>query len=630
MRLQDNCHGLLLSLQAFTDPPRNHQIWRARPIEVQNKHQATLLGRLAIAGLPKERWECSPHALPPSAKHGCVVTGFYQVASEHAQKVEDLGKLLSDPASPPLPNERLRVRVVILIELERPGFMSNPDRFWKKKTTTQSSIGSTTSLQTEHDEVPRGEAVFQWWWGDPMSGFGHWKSYHPHVSARLDEAFRSNQAFQDCREAIAIDDVRYSLQRILKDRPFNYLDEPSREPFLPEHIVTINDPIYDEQARLTKNCFVQFQNGNPKRRRPVRRVRRGEAAGLMSPSGEPCNVCFSDTGVLTGCAKCHNLCDSCLRTGLRVMCGDASQTENLLCGCISANDQVALENLAERADVSLQASIRNPPEEKYARKEFDAEQAAVRRSFCFEISIPEDAFRRKVNEWYDKVREHKAAHLYHACKVPECIMDNWILRTDFDTEYRSAGKCHWLCKAGHWNCVLPPQTDIDEINRNLMLHPEFYTSGCEHDNLQLRRFRICNECVAAGLLTFAVHESGCKQWPGNRNQHRHCFCFNCAREWGKECNHQQRCTDPGIQQVRRCGDEKLEIGYVNAQEYIRWIEAAAKPSFSMFGGTSASNSVECPPTRFPDGTIVLGETRQGLLGLEDRKVLLQTMREGTS
>uniref|UniRef100_A0A7S2AML3 Uncharacterized protein n=1 Tax=Alexandrium andersonii TaxID=327968 RepID=A0A7S2AML3_9DINO len=210
-------------------------------------------------------------------------------------------------------------------------------------------------------------------------------------------------------------------------------------------------------------------------------------------------------------------------------------------------------------------------------------------------------------------------HLYHACTTPGCPMENWILREDFDSEYRSRGQCVWICKRGHRNSVLPSADDIDEVNKNILLHPEHYSARCEYDTFPLRRFRLCAQCVGEGTLTFAVHESGCKQWPGSGSGHRHCFCFHCARPWGNnngQCNHSQRCTDPGIQQVRRTADgqggEKLEIGFIDAAAYIRWIQSGRS----------------CPPTVFPSGR-VQGETRQGQLGMEDRAALQTAMTEGT-
>eukprot|EP00435_Cladocopium_sp_Y103_P065172 s207_g27.t1 len=77
------------------------------------------------------------------------------------------------------------------------------------------------------------------------------------------------------------------------------------------------------------------------------------------------------------------------------------------------------------------------------------------------------------------------------------------------------------------------------------------------------------------------------------------------------------CTDPGLQQVRRCSDghgsEKLEIGFVDAQAYITWIRTGEN----------------CPDTIFENSRI-LGLTRQGQLKMEDRETLKSYMDEGTT
>jgi len=626
MRVEGRTEGLVLDLGPFTDPPSVYQVWRAKPLEVTNTNEPELCGKLAIAGYPKELWSLPLNQLPPAAKHGRVVAGFYQVRKEHTERLEEMNRYLTDPESHPCTlTEPPRRRVVILIEIERPSFLfSNVDRFRKKKKPPP---GAQPVEVGESDSVPPGEAVFQWWWGDPNEGgIGHWKNYHPHVSEKLERALSESERFRSCLEPVPIDEVRYSLQRISRDRPFDYTDQSSlgasfREPFLPSNVITVDFGLYDQQTRMTSNCFVQFQQGNPKRRRPVRRIRRGEAAGLALPDGEPCGVCFSDTGVLTGCDRGHIVCLGCLRTGLRIIVGDITATENLLCGCLKAGDAVAFQRLTAQADESLQARMAAPPPAgDPERQEFDIELAQVRRAFQLADAIPRDIFRRKVDDWLNKVKLHAMEHLYHACTTPGCAMENWILRADFDNEYRSQGQCIWLCKRGHRNSVLPSSSDIDEINRNILMHPEHYSERCAHDTLALRRFRLCAQCADEGLLTFAVHEAGCKQWPGSGHGHRHCFCFHCTMTWGSSagnCSHQVRCSDPGIQQVRQTNDgqgsQKLEIGFIDGDAYIAWVTGRGP----------------CPPTVFPNGHRIHGQTRQGQLGMEDREVLRRSMAEGT-
>lgn len=650
MLLEGRDAGILLDLAPFTDPPSPYQVWRDRPYEVYNKSEPALLGRLAIAGFTKDLWNLPTTQLPLAAKEGRIVAGFFQVRSDHTHLLKDLQSYLANPASPAWVGDLPRRRVVLLIEIDRPAFIyADVDRFRKKKAVEARST-------EDGDIVPPGEAVFQWWFGDPRGSWGHWKNYHPHVSAKLEQALAVNERFRTCQEPVPIDDVRYCLQRISRDCTFDYLEKQLegnfREPFMPESVVTVNHVLFDEPTRMMNNCFVQFQQGNPKRRRPVRRIRRGEAAGLESQTGEPCGICFSDSGVLTGCSKAHVICNSCLRAGLRSIVGDVSHQTKLLCGCLDPSDKIAFEGLAKRADSTLQASINSKGQSPEEQQEMNMELAQIRTSFGCTLRIPPDIFQVKVQAWQELLRIRATEHLFHVCQSPGCSSDNWILRTDFTEKYRKFGKYIWECKAGHRNCLLPPQSDIDEMNRSILQHPEFYAGACAHDGVPLRRFRLCPECVKEGLLTFAVHESGCKQWPGYGKGHRHVFCFACTAKWtttgifqqhvpppqpapyfpwfspqetpvaaasSPRCGHgNEQCNDPGLQQVRRIkgpgGYDQLEIGFVNAKAYIKWI----------------NNEGPCPPTVFRNGAeTVLGSTRQGLLGLEVLSELKRLMNEGT-
>uniref|UniRef100_A0A7S1EZX6 Uncharacterized protein n=1 Tax=Noctiluca scintillans TaxID=2966 RepID=A0A7S1EZX6_NOCSC len=305
--------------------------------------------------------------------------------------------------------------------------------------------------------------------------------------------------------------------------------------------------------------------------------------------------------------------------GLRVAVGDKTQTTNLVCGCLSTIDEVALKSLAKKADDTLQEMLNNGPIEVNAKRESEMEIAAIRQYFGVPNQIPDDIFQRKLDEWMIKVFQHQTEHLYHACSTPGCGFENWIFRTDFDSQHRARGQYMWRCRAGHLNSVLPEKADIDEVNKNLLMHPEYYTTRCGHDSMPLRRYRICPECVGEGLLTFAVHDEGCKQWPGRAAGHRHSFCFSCCGKWGEACNHRTQCQDPGVQQVRRVkndqGVEVLEMGYVDGVLYTGWVLGTKR---------------ECPPTKFRGGRVqVLGSTRQGQLGMEDRNELKKELNEGT-
>eukprot|EP00931_Biecheleriopsis_adriatica_P093059 TRINITY_DN66807_c0_g1_i1.p1 TRINITY_DN66807_c0_g1~~TRINITY_DN66807_c0_g1_i1.p1 ORF type:complete len:690 (-),score=124.64 TRINITY_DN66807_c0_g1_i1:28-2061(-) len=621
MLAEERSRGIVLDLAPFTGMTVNYQVWRGHPVEVANRHADDKAGQAAIAGLSQEFWDLSPHQVPNSARMGRVVGKFYQVAPDQVTPLEVLQRWLEDPCSPPNPlgGTEVKRRLVILVEIDRPDKMfGDPDRFRKRKSVPVQA--SAAEVLEESDAVPPGEAIFQWWWGDVNpGGIGRWKSYHPLVSQRLEQELATNAAFRTCRSAVHIDPVRYMLQRISRDNPFDYSDaqqngEVFRELWVSESRITVEDSHFDAETRATNNCFVQFQKGNPKRRRPVRRVRRGEVAGLDVKTGDPCSICFSDDGSLIGCKGQHVICRSCRWAALRAVVGDVTQTKTLVCGCLSyEEDQYALRGLADVADKDLQALVAEPPHDQGELQEFEMELAQVRRQFQV-ADVPAGIFKQKVDGWIELVRKHALEHLYHACATPGCRMDNWILRTDFDEQYRSKGQVNWVCKAGHRNSVLPSNEEINDINRNILSRPQHYTDRCGHDSMPLRRFRLCPECAAEGLLTFAVHEDGCKQWPGGGAGHRHCFCWHCTRKWGAECNHGVMCSDPGIQQVRRADDgaggQKLELGYVNGEAYIQWIRTGRN----------------CPPTVFPSSQTT-GAARQSLLNLEDKEELKRWLEE---
>jgi len=54
------------------------------------------------------------------------------------------------------------------------------------------------------------------------------------------------------------------------------------------------------------------------------------------------------------------------------------------------------------------------------------------------------------------------------------------------------------------------RAQVDEMNRNLLAHPEFYTQSCMYDSQALRRFRLCPECIGNGKLVLAVHDGACE------------------------------------------------------------------------------------------------------------------------
>jgi len=223
--------------------------------------------------------------------------GFYQIRREHVEQLQVLNDFLTDARSLPCTiTSEIRRRVVIPIETERPACLQDANRFRQTKAPAISSEPAVV--------------VFQWWRGDPWQRVGHWESYPPQVCLQLEKELAANEGFKNCEVPVSIDGdkyspidgVRYSLMRISRERPFDFVEQSNvtgfPEPFLPSDVLTLDDGLFNDMDRTTGNFFVQFRNGNPKHRRPVRRVRGGETAGLDF-SGEPRNVCCSDTGRLT-------------------------------------------------------------------------------------------------------------------------------------------------------------------------------------------------------------------------------------------------------------------------------------------------------------------------------------------
>lgn len=329
---------------------------------------------------------------------------------------------------------------------------------------------------------------------------------------------------------------------------------------------------------------------------------------------------------MTGCNKAHVVCKGCLRNALRVLVGDVSQQEHLICGCFKRTNRAPLKVLAERADVDLRELIETPPTSGFEKQEYDMEIEQTRQSFSLKPHepIPHAIYLEKVLEWYKKVNIKDTEHLYYPCKHPDCSdkLENWLLIEEFESQYLSRGHCVWKCPAEHQNSVLPLQREIDEMNKNLLLHPEYYEERAYYDEVPLRRYRLCQQCAFSGILMLAAHGGACKQWPGGGagSGHRHCFCFACARPWNQPggCKHgEPTCRDPGVQQVRiNESHDGLEVGYVNGQEYMTWMQ-------------DRGGSLQPPPTHYQSGAMEPGIERQQRLEMMDKASLLAECQRGT-
>jgi len=351
---------------------------------------------------------------------------------------------------------------------------------------------------------------------------------------------------------------------------------------------------------------------------------------------------MSQGGEMTGCENAHVICGDCLRFSLRTLAGDILVTRNLVCGCLDKSSNRTILELADRADTNLRAALATSPSDPIEKMQLDMELEETCRRFglteAVNLSleglgqyIPPNLYRMKTEAWFDRLMRDELAPLYHVCTHPLCAtqVENWILRSDFNAYQSRTNRHTWTCPLGHTNTVLPSEAELREVNRNILMHPEYYTEDTAYDHCPLRRYRVCPGCVGEGSMLMAAHGEGCKQWPGSSSAHHHQFCFCCTRPWGRgegECGHgRATCVDPGIQQVRRNGD-KLEIGFVSAPQYLEWLNGVrAQP----------------PPTVFRTGNFIdkfrvsrtvpveSGPDRQRDLGLEDRSFLLEESRGGT-
>jgi len=636
--------GKLLDLSMFTEPPQNYYVFKGREVVVANpraeKDLKLPLGTRTVAGYPVEIWETlakNSKMLPPALSFGIATGCFYQVHHDSLSDLEKLEKYLEDTSRrlrPPEQNPRRR----IVVFLQFPSAMAaDTRRFARRKAPSAAAAvedGSspTKSKVTVLEEDSKVPAVYEWWFGPaPFQADvknppeGRWKRYHPQVCRRLEELLNTNGRFREGDDPVDLDGVRYMMQRITPDKPFDYHGKESREPVQVACKITVDHRCYSEMDRVSNNCFVQFQKGNPYRRRPARRrPDASEIAGAKIRTGDPCMICLTEDGQLTGCNTGHVICKSCLRRSLRAIAGDILMVENLLCGCFGKSTRKALLALATLADTSFQEAQLNVAEgasflDELDKEDIRNEEIETRSRFDIPANerIPDTVYQQKIKDWFSKVFINDIGHLYYPCAHPECSskMENWILKTDFEEQYQARGQTVWKCPLGHRNCVLPSEDEVKDVNKNLLLHPEYYILDAFHDHCSLRRYRLCPECIQGGIIMLAVHSEGCKQWPGGGRGHQHCFCFACTRPWGRGCNHGSTdCRDPGIQQVRVRSDDQIELGYVDGGEYLRWLNREIP---------------EAPPTRWACGEQELGSVRQQRLGLVNQAELLAESRKGT-
>ena len=556
-----------------------------------------------------------------------------QIANDSTDELAKYCTFLADITgkAPAADATKLRRRIVLCIDMH--------PKLRPTVATTPAPCLAPPQLPMQVLQLTDGVPVYEWWFGDrgpqaEMKGVkprGVWRRYHPTVCARIEAALRGGGAFAEGLASLDVDGVRYMIQHITEARPFARPmigSTPYSGGFPAELTITVQHPCYESIDVLTSNCFVQFHKLNATRCRVARRrTSAEEIARNALRTGEPCMICFSEDGEMTGCSSAHVICSSCLRMSLRSVAGDILTVSKLICGCFGAENEAPILALAARADETIRAWMAAAHDDEVDKMSLSMELTATHSQWSEgwdgKTNVPADLYKTKVTEWFEKLKILRLSPLYHQCQHPSCAnrIDRWIKREDFDNTYRLNGVMSWVCPAGHRNSVLPSDDEIHDMNRTVLLHPEYYTEDTSYDHCPLRRFRICRGCVAQGNIMLACHPEGCKQWPGGGSGHTHVFCFSCTRLWAPDdedphvCNHHKQCVDPGIQQVRRQG-EALEIGMVNHVEYLAWLDGTRPlPPSTLF---------ETAP-RTEDGM-----ERQTRLKMLDRIALLAESRKGTS
>ena len=658
---------LILDLKAFTHPPLPYGVLEGKVLMATNPSlPPSIRGKRTVAGYDCDLWDVfakSPHLLPTWVNSAIQIHKyFYQVHLDSLDSLERLKHFICDNTGTssynmPLlgagsPRRRVVLAVDVAMQLPIHGLSTS-------NTTIQGSLHNFENLgdvcavpnvvvieetnnATNSMNSTTNQVVYEWWCGevplqisnDMSMPRGRWKRYHPHVSEMIEGQFQTCAAFINSEIAIKIDEVRYMLQHISQTSSYTGLTCPCHQGlWRMEYLLSIEYPCFTPLDRKLNNCFVQFQTENPIRRRPVRRL--VDASNIIEQrmmSGCPCLICLSEEGQLTGCSHGHAICESCLRRCMRAIIGDTLTTTNLICGCFGTSTRKALLMLAERADISFAETWEVPPVNLYEKQDWESEISTVQKQFLLTpppeaMECDDDPFHpfmnlyaNKMMQWFSTVTMSDISHLFYACSHPACCdkVDNWMLISDFEKmQSDNLVMATWTCPDNHVNYVLPSEEEIDNINKCLLSHPEYYTENCGHNGIPLRRYRLCPECADSGILLFAVHGGDCKQYPGYGNGHRHTFCFACTRTWGdshSNCNHGSRnCVDPGIQQIRSVNKEKLEIGHIDSREYISWLQG---------------NCYNCPHTIF-SGFIMNGNERQLRLGLTDKQIMLNEMRRGT-
>jgi hypothetical protein len=272
-----------------------------------------------------------------------VIGGFYQVAHESEPNMVSLLAHYSDSTGQiKRPSKLPRARIVLCVEFQA-GLLFHSSVPPLPPVITTANVGGggggggASSSVTTVDGIP----VYEWWFGDRGEGLstssqaikprGMWRSYHPTVCARIEAALQApNSRFREALDAVDVDGARYMIKRLTSDAPYHAtqlnqqglkdsgaaaeellsLKSPSATSTTTTQenlLVTIKHPSFEDIDVKTNNCFIQYHKNNPMRWRVARRrTSPEEIARNALKTGEPCSICYSDEGELTGgdCVWC--------------------------------------------------------------------------------------------------------------------------------------------------------------------------------------------------------------------------------------------------------------------------------------------------------------------------------------
>lgn len=347
----------ILDLGMFTTPPLPYSIWKGSSFKVTNPlAPPSMFGKNIIGGFDANFWDriasvTKEQPLPKNTTnfvemgYGKMIGGFYQLAHESEAEFDQLMQYYCDSTGHAThPTKKPRCRIVICIEFQAGLFF--PGQYVSSSLPTpppdlsggggggggvSSPVNQQTSLPTPIDGIP----VYEWWFGDRGEGLsssnskqlprGMWRSYHPRVCAKIEAALHNehDSNFRDGKQAVDVDGARYMIRRLTPEIPYiatalpttpsvaasaaaqpsslSSSSNPQHESIDPALFVSVKHPSFEDMDLKTNNCFIQYHKNNPLRWRVARRrTSPEEIARNALKTGDPCTICYSDEGELTG------------------------------------------------------------------------------------------------------------------------------------------------------------------------------------------------------------------------------------------------------------------------------------------------------------------------------------------